>query len=202
MRIRARDGDQGGSAFTDLLFNALLGFAFMFVAAFSLIAEPDKRGNTERKAEMLVTASWPDDYADDVDLLVEDPRGELVWFRNPDSALMHLERDDRGSALDRAVVDGTVVGTAINQETVSIRSLAAGEYVVNVLHYRAGSDGPVPVSIKVERLNPSLSLVYYGKRTLGGVGDEQTAVRFTVGAAGEIVSRNELPKALLQRSWQ
>ena len=202
MRIRSPEGDHGGSAFTDLLFNALLGFAFMFVAAFSLIAEPDARGNTERKAEMLIVANWPDDYADDVDLLVEDPRGELVWFRNPDSALMHLERDDRGSAMDRAVVDGTVVGTAINQETVSIRALAAGEYVVNVLHYRAGNDGPVPVSIKVERLNPELSLVYYGKRILAGVGDEQTAVRFTVGPDGEIASRSELPKALLERTWQ
>lgn len=199
MRHRTADSDGSGSAFTDLLFNALLGFAFMFVAAFSLIAEPGARGNTERKAEVLVTVNWPDDYDDDVDVLVEDPRGELVWFRNPDSGLMHLERDDRGNALDRAVLDGTVVGSAINQETVSIRALAAGEYVVNVLHYRAGNDGPVPVNIKVERLNPRLSLIYYGKRTLNGIGDEQTAVRFTVGADGVIAARNELPKALLDR---
>lgn len=198
MRHRTRD-NEGGSAFTDLLFNALLGFAFMFVAAFSLIAEPDARGNTERKAEMLITVNWPDDYTDDVDVLVEDPRGELVWFRNPDSGLMHLERDDRGATLDRALIGGTVVGTAINQETVSVRALAGGEYVVNVLHYRAGDDGPVPVQVKVEKLNPTVRLVYYGKRTLAGTGDEQTAVRFTVGADGEIVGRNELPKALLER---
>ena len=31
-------------AFTDLLFNALLGFAFMFVAAFALISEPEESG--------------------------------------------------------------------------------------------------------------------------------------------------------------
>ena len=200
MRLDVREREQGASAFTDLLFNALLGFAFMFVAAFSLIADPDARGNTERNAEILVTINWPDDYADDVDVLVEDPQGELVWFRNPDSGLMHLERDDRGNALDRAVMDGVVLGNAINQETVSIRAVKPGEYVVNVLHYRTGNDGPVPVSIKVEKLNPTVALIYYGKRTLTGIGDEQTAVRFTIGADGEVVDRNELPKRLLDRS--
>ena len=200
MRLDVREGEQGGSAFTDLLFNALLGFAFMFVAAFSLIADPDARGNTERNAEILVTVNWPDDYSDDVDALVEDPQGQLVWFRNPDSGLMHLERDDRGNALDRAVMDGVVLGSAINQETVSIRAVKPGEYVVNVLHYRTGNHGPVPVSIKVEKLNPPVALIYYGKWTLTGIGDEQTAVRFTVGADGEVVDRNELPKQLLDRS--
>ena len=35
---------EGEDAFTDLLFNALLGFAFMFVTAFSLISEPSEGG--------------------------------------------------------------------------------------------------------------------------------------------------------------
>ena len=200
MRHDGRENEPGASAFTDLLFNALLGFAFLFVAAFSLIADPDPRGNAERKAEILVTVNWPDGNTDDVDTLVEDPQGELVWFRDPDAGLMHLDRDDRGNVQDRAVVDGIVIGSAINQETVSIRALKPGEYVVNVLHYRAGRDGPVPVSVKVEKLNPTVELIYYGKRTLTGVGDEQTAVRFTVGADGAVVERNELPKRLLDRS--
>ena len=60
-------------AFTDLLFNALLGFAFMFVAAFSLMGDPTKSGNVDNKAEILITVRWADRHPDDVDTLVEDP---------------------------------------------------------------------------------------------------------------------------------
>ena len=44
---------EGEDAFTDLLFNALLGFAFMFVTAFSLISEPSEGGKITPNAEIL-----------------------------------------------------------------------------------------------------------------------------------------------------
>ena len=44
---------EGQDAFTDLLFNALLGFAFMFVAAFALMRDPDDTGKIDAKAEVL-----------------------------------------------------------------------------------------------------------------------------------------------------
>ena len=44
--------------FTDLLFNALLGFAFMFAIAFMLISTPEKAGDIESKAEVLITIRW------------------------------------------------------------------------------------------------------------------------------------------------
>ena len=50
----------------------------------------------ESKAEVLITIRWADEHPDDVDALVEDPRGGLVWYHNRDSGLMHLDRDDRG----------------------------------------------------------------------------------------------------------
>ena len=58
---------EGEDAFTDLLFNALLGFAFMFVTAFSLISEPSEGGKITPNAEILITIRWPDDHPDDVD---------------------------------------------------------------------------------------------------------------------------------------
>ena len=42
--------DSSGDAFTDLLFNALLGFAFMFFISFALIQKPLEDGNIESKA--------------------------------------------------------------------------------------------------------------------------------------------------------
>ena len=187
-------------AFTDLLFNALLGFAFMFVAAFTLISDPSNTGKIDSKAEVLITVRWADRHPDDVDSLVEGPRGQLVWHHHRDSGLMHLDRDDRGLFADRIVLDGQEVSNPINQETVTVRALQPGEYVVNLLHYQSNYSEPLPVTVKVEKLNPTVTLVYYGTRQLTGVGDEQTAVRFTIGADGEVASTSELPKPLLTRA--
>jgi hypothetical protein len=187
-------------AFTDLLFNALLGFAFMFVSAFTLISDPSKTGKIDSKAEVLITVMWADRHPDDVDTLVEGPRGQLVWYHNRDSGLMHLDRDDRGLFADRIVLDGREVSNPINQETVTVRALQPGEYVVNLLHYQSNYSEPLPVTVKVEKLNPTVSLVYYGTRQLTGMGDEQTAVRFTIGADGEVAATSELPKPLLTRA--
>lgn len=189
--------NESHDAFTDLLFNALLGFAFMFVIAFALMADPTEGGNVQARAEILVTVRWEDRHPDDVDTLVEDPAGNLVWYHNRDAGLMHLDRDDRGLFQDRIVLDGVEISNPINQETVTVRALKPGEYVVNVLHYQANYAEPLPVSIKVEKLNPEVQLVYYGKRELTGAGDEQTAVRFTLGANGEVLGTSELSKPLL-----
>ena len=200
MRHRIFREQEGQDAFTDLLFNALLGFAFMFVAAFALIRDPEDTGRIESKAEILITVRWADRHPDDVDTLVEGPEGSLVWYHNRDSGLMHLDRDDRGLFADRIELDGREISNPINQETVTVRALQPGEYVVNLLHYQSNYPDPLPVTVKVEKLNPTVSLIYYGTRELRGVGDEQTAVRFTLDADGNVVGTNELPKTLLTRA--
>jgi hypothetical protein len=200
MRHSIYQEKDGQDAFTDLLFNALLGFSFMFVAAFALISDPDNTGKIDTNAEVLITVRWADRHPDDVDTLVEGPEGNLVWYHNRDSGLMHLDRDDRGIFADRIVLDGVEVSNPINQETVSVRALQAGEYVVNLLHYQSNYSEPLPVTVKVEKLNPTVTLVYYGTRELTGVGDEQTAVRFTINAEGEVVGTSELQKPLLTRA--
>ncbi|MEQ8859675.1 MAG: hypothetical protein RIC56_13605 [Pseudomonadales bacterium] len=194
--------DESQDGFIDLLFNALLGFAFMFVTAFALMSDPTQTGRIESKAEVLISVRWADRHPDDVDTLVEGPQGNLVWYHNRDSGLMHLDRDDRGLFADRIVLDGVEVSNPINQETVTIRSLQPGEYVVNLLHYRSNYSEPLPVTVTVEKLNPTVTLVYYGAHELRGAGDEQTAVRFSVGADGSITGTSELAKPLLTRILQ
>ena len=73
--------DSTGDAFTDLLFNALLGFAFMFFISFALIQNPQDGGNIESKAEFIISAEWEDHHPDDIDLVVEDPMGNIVYFQ-------------------------------------------------------------------------------------------------------------------------
>lgn len=197
--MRRRFTRQGSTndAFTDLLFNTLLGFAFMFLIAFILMAEPNKQGNVTVKAEFLITINWPDGHPDDIDVLVEDPSGVVLWFDNKDTGTMHLDRDDRGAVQDQMMINGKMVTNPINQESVSIRAWVPGEYVVNILHYNANYNEPVPVSVKVEKLNPVVTLVYYGVHSLNRAGMEVTATRFVLDNSGAVASTSGLPKALL-----
>ena len=186
--------------FTDLLFNALLGFAFMFAIAFMLINSSEESGNINTKAEVLISVQWPDEHPDDVDAVVEDPQGKLVWYHNRDSGLMHLDRDDRGNLADNINLKGDVVSSPINQETITVRGLQTGEYVINLLHYESNFKEPLPVTVKVEKLNPSVELIYYGQHFLNGVGDEITALRFFVNGDKEVSDTNQIPKRLLTKA--
>tara|TARA_Y100000992_G_C21038456_1_gene383795 strand:- start:119 stop:658 length:540 start_codon:yes stop_codon:yes gene_type:complete len=172
----------------------------MFAIAFMLINSSDDSGKIESKAEVMISVSWPDSHPDDVDAIVEDPQGGLVWYHNRDSGLMHLDRDDRGIFADKMNVNGAMISNPINQEIVTVRKLQPGEYVVNLLHYKANYPEPLEVDVKVEKLNPEVELIYYGTHNLDGVGDEKTAVRFTVDASKEIVNVNQLTKRLLTRA--
>ena len=187
-------------AFTDLLFNALLGFAFMFFIAFILIKPEDATGKIDTNAEFMITVTWPDEHPDDIDTYVEDAAGNLVWYHSREAGLMHLDRDDRGNYRDTILVDGVSINNPLNQETVTVRGLVAGEYVVNIFHYLATTPDLVPVTVKVEKLNPQVTVLYYGTIDLDHTGQEETAVRFVVDAEGEVKDVNTREKSLVQLS--
>jgi hypothetical protein len=182
--------------FTDLLFNALVGFAFMFFVAFAMINPVAETGEIDTEVELLITMRWPDGHQDDIDLYVEDPAGNVVWYHEREGGLMHLDRDDRGQFKDVILMNGAEVENPLNQETVSVRGLMEGEYVVNIVHFIATEPGAVPVTVKVEKMNPSVRVVYYGEETLSGTGEEKTVVRFTL-EDGEVSNLDNRPKSLV-----
>jgi hypothetical protein len=184
--------------FTDLLFNALLGFVFMFLIAFMLINPISDTGKVDPKAEVLITVTWPDGHADDIDLYVEDPNGGVVWYHVKEAGLMHLDRDDRGNYRDTITVDGQKITNPLNQETVSIRGIIPGEFVINVHHYLANGTEDVPVEVKVEKLNPEVTLVFYTTLQMDHKGQELTAARFTMDEEGQISDVNRRPKTLVR----
>ena len=59
--------------FTDLLFNILVGFAFLFIIAFLLIKPEAKKKDFDRNAEFVVIMEWDKEAKGDIDLYVEDP---------------------------------------------------------------------------------------------------------------------------------
>ncbi len=62
--------DNSSEAFTDLLFNALLGFAFMFFIAFLLISPEPESGKIDTNADFIITTIWPDNPPDELDTYV------------------------------------------------------------------------------------------------------------------------------------
>ena len=122
--------------FTDLLFNILVGFAFLFIIAFILIKPEAKKHDFERRAEFVVVLEWDHDQADDLDLYVQDPTGDRVSFRHPIVNFMHLDKDDLGYVNDIVMnMDGTITKVNINREVVTIRGIVPGEHIINVHYY-------------------------------------------------------------------
>lgn len=186
--------------FSDLLFNTLLAFVMLFAIAMIAMNPKAKSGVIDAKAEFIITVTWPDLNPNDVDTWVQDPGGNLVWFRAREGGMMHLDRDDRGVSNDTIVINGQKVVNPLNQEVVTIRGFAPGEYTVNVHYYETKNGEPVNVNVSVVKVNPRAEVVYYGGVTLQRKGDEATAVRFTVDRDGLVTGVNTLAKTLVERN--
>ena len=114
---------------------------------------------------------------------------------------MHLDHDCRGSSRERIIVNGHTIQNPLNQEIVSIRGIVPGEYVVNAhLFLPASPAKKFPVSVKVEKLNPTASVVFYGTQDFDHKGQEETFVRFTVDEDGKVsdVNTTGLPLSLVK----
>jgi hypothetical protein len=196
-RSRQRMSDSGSDPFTDLLFNALLTFTFLFLISLLLINPPAKSGIINPKAEFLITVSWEDGNANDIDTWVQGPQNTRVWFKQTQNGLMHLDRDDRGLANDTQQVDGQEIVNPLNQEVVTIRGRPPGEFIVNVHYYKSADQLEVPVTIYVAEVNPTLKVLHYATLSLKQEGEEKTAVRFTLNAQGKVENINTLQTSLV-----
>jgi hypothetical protein len=184
--------------FYDMLFNMLIAFVFCFIIAL-LAMNPKalKAGDIPSKAEYIINVSWPDRNPNDIDTWVQDPGGNLVWFRAREAGLMYLDRDDRGDGNDAIIINGQRIQSPFRQEVVTIRGIVPGEFTVNLQYYDSKDGQPVQATISVIKVNPRADVVYYGQLTLARKGDEATAVRFTVLPDGQVTNVNTLPKKLV-----
>jgi hypothetical protein len=200
MRSRRHNREPEVDPFYDMLFNMLIAFVFCFIVAL-LAMNPKalKAGDIPSKAEFIINVSWPDMNPNDIDTWVEDPAGNLLWFRQRDAGLMHLDRDDRGLTNDMITINGKVIVNPLNVEVATIRGIEPGEFTVNVNYYETKNGEPVPVTVSIIKVNPSAEVVFYGQATLARKGDEATLARFTVLPDGSVANVNTLPKKLVQR---
>ena len=191
--------------FIDLLFNILLGFAFLFIVAFLLIKPEAKKKDFDRRAEFIVILEWDHDASDDLDLYVQDPTRDRVSFRIPRANFMHLDKDDLGKTNDTIVnADGTRSTVLINREVVTIRGIMPGEYVINTHYYStrqynkvemeigdtaAETDRPereLTVKIELHKVTP-YRILWTGEKKFTHKGQEETFLRFTLDKDGNLV---------------
>jgi hypothetical protein len=144
--------------------------------------------------------TWSIECRDDVDIWLEDPIGNILYFRNKDTGLMHLDRDDLGYLNDTITMpNGETKVVKINQEIVTIRGFIPGEWVLNIHMYRKRDVGvPTVVNIRVNKLNPTVTIITEENITLVENWQEETVIRFTMAADGEILSTDDLPKKLIK----
>ena len=191
--------------FIDLLFNILLGFAFLFIVAFLLIKPEAKKKDFDRRAEFVIILEWNHDAADDLDLYVQDPMGDRVSFRLPRVNFMHLDKDDLGKANDTIVnADGSRSTVMINREVVTIRGIMPGEFIINAHYYstreysgqsiemgetRVSADKPkknLTVKVELHKVTP-YTILWTGEKQFTQKGQEETFLRFRIDDKGNLV---------------
>ena len=89
-----------------MLFKALQVIAFLFFIALLAISPESKDDKIDSNAEFIITMDWPDNHPDDIDLFVQDPAGNIAWYRHREAGFLTLDRDDRGGVNDFITVNG------------------------------------------------------------------------------------------------
>ena len=179
-------------AFTDLLFNIVVGLAFLFLLAFILMNPIAKEKDIEEKSDFIIVMTWDDESGDDIDLWVRDPQGNIVSFRNRGIGFMHLDRDDLGLSNDKIMGPaGKTIYVYRNKEVISLRGFSEGTYLVNahVYNKKPWKDKAMRTStVKIEliKLNPysEVAQVIFEAKDRG---QEFTAFHFTLDADGKVI---------------
>jgi hypothetical protein len=128
--------------------------------------------------------------ADDIDLYVRDPRGDIAWFGSLQSGALSLEHDTVPGQTD-PVRDGV-------HELTVIREATPGEYVANVHVYNGGARAAVTVELWDLR-GFKKRVVLSRHLTVRYRGEQETAFRWRLGAEGNLAGHSLLQADLLRQ---
>jgi len=187
------------TAFLDLLFNCMLGFVFLFVTSFLLIKSKAEHPGVVLKAEYIVTLTWDDKSHDDIDMWMEDPAGNVLFFNAKEKGVMHLDRDDVGHRKDFVVLrSGRVIEVECNQEVLMIRGTMFGEWTLNIHMFAKRDTTPTRAVVKMEKIDPRVQTIFRKEFTMSEEWQEITVARFTMSYGGQIMSMDDTPKNLVK----
>ena len=193
--------------FTDLLFNLVIGFVYLFVIAFILINPVAKKGDVIKKAEYMVVIEWNHEYNDDIDLWVKDPAGNVVSFLRKSHGLMHLEKDDLGYSNDIYVKGRQEQIIHLNREVLTLRGTGEGEYEVMAHVYsrkftmsegKPRQDLPGIIEVTVIKINP-YSETYFARLPYIETAQTLSLVRFNIGEDHAYLGHNNNPSDFIHK---
>jgi hypothetical protein len=135
-----------------------------------------------------------------VDTWTRLPNGSKVNFINKESDIVFLERDDLGIDCDTTTNGGNSIHAC--EEITVLRGVIPGDYIIALHLYSASHNQtpqptkPVSVEVKIERLNPSVRIVWRTTAILDTIRQEKDLVRFSVARDGNIVEfdTDDLPQ--------
>lgn len=190
--------------FVDVGFLIGVGFALLFIVAIMQIQVEHKDADIETHAEYIIALTWQ--KADhDVDVWVQDPQKNLLFFKSKEVGIMHLDRDDLGNRHDTYEENGEIKIIPTNQEIVTIRGFMSGEWIVNTHFYRVGkndTDKTAKCNVIVTKLNPRAKIVLNRDFVLESYWQEKTIARFLMTANGDIFLQDVLPVKLVSSKME
>lgn len=200
----------------DIGINAYLNFALtlakalmvLLLASFALMASNDQISDgIKPSAEYTIEMSWEDGSPHDIDLWMELPSKQLIYYQQKELSLANLDRDDTGSNGNSILVDGKIYRSLLRKEIIALRGIIPGEYVVNVMlfsfsgqdsrltektrkSYQTGDDLPVeiPVLVEIKKLNPVTQIVFNSKVVIRKNRQEIHIVRFVLDKDGTVTN--------------
>jgi hypothetical protein len=175
---------------------ALANFALTFAKAllvlcvvmFVLINPIQTKDGSKPKAEYLISVEWSSTGRYDVDTWTQIPDGRKVSYQAKEKGIVFLERDDLGNDCDSTTINGKKADLC--EEITVIRGVITGDYAISLHLFSANSlttpadVKPITVHIKIEKLNPSTTIVWQGTRILDRIRQEKPVLRFTVADEG------------------
>ena len=194
--------------FTDLLFNLVIGFVYLFVIAFILINPVAKKSDVIKKAEYLVVIEWNHEYNDDIDLWVQDPAGNIVSFLQKSKGLMHLEKDDLGHSNDTYTLKNKEKKVLhLNREVATLRGTLEGEYQVmahvynrkfTMVNGKAHQDLPGIIEVTIVKVNPYIE-TYFARVPYIETAQNISLVNFTIGGEHAYLGHNNNPSDFITK---
>lgn len=175
--------------FLDLSNVLFFFFVALFAIALLVISDDASKAKVDTSSKLLVTLTWRDGSNNDVDLWLKLPNGDIVSFKNRQASFASLDHDNLG--LGNATVtdaEGQTITSPTRDEVTFIRQTMPGTYVIAAQLYTQSDKSPEPVTVTLVSVDPSYHVVATRKLVLTEAHEEQTALRFTVDAAGNVTS--------------
>jgi len=181
-------------AFTDLLFNLLIGFTSLLLIAFLLINPIAEEGIIDPRSEFIITMQWEDTSGLDIDLWIKGPQNVIVGFPQKDGAYIVLERDDLGDANDIILVNETAKVIERNLETISINAIVPGEYFVSVHNYSTAIEDveeEYPTKVRVDLMDTNPFKLMASREVSVKFKEEVSVFSFVIDENGYVTDVND-----------